>query len=213
MLHRIFSIKLTQENFSKVVRFYDFWGKLTERKAINKAVKISGLLQKVKVLDIGAGTGQLFERIIRINKEGFNSGVDLSFQMISHAMEKLKSSSTNYSLTLGNAYRLPYKDSSFDFVFSSYVFDLLPEDDFIHVLSEFRRVMKNNASGLIITMSMGDKWYNKFWYLLSKYFPSLLTNCRPVEITDSLTKMKFEITNRENISQNTFPSEIIKFRK
>jgi demethylmenaquinone methyltransferase/2-methoxy-6-polyprenyl-1,4-benzoquinol methylase len=213
MLNRTFSITKTQNNFSKVVSFYDFWGKFTEKKGIDTAISLSGLSNKMKVLDVGVGTGQLFEKIIRLNPDGVNTGIDLSFSMIKKASDKLKLQQENLLLVSGNAFKLPYKDEQFDFIFSSYMFDLLPEIDFKYILSEFRRVMKSGGLGIIITMAMGNKWYNKIWYLTAKYFPSLLTNCRPVQLVEYIDNSKFQITTKENISQNTFPSEIIKFQK
>jgi ubiquinone/menaquinone biosynthesis C-methylase UbiE len=212
ILDRTFSIKQTQSNFSKFVGIYDFWGKLTESKAIEKAVSIFDSSNDMKVLDVGVGTGQLFERVIKINKNGINVGLDLSLEMISKAESKLKPSFNNFSLTIGNAFHLPYKAQSFNFLFSSYVFDLLPENQFGKVIDEFKRVLKPASGGIMITMSRGTKWYNKFWYLLAKYFPKLLTNCRPVDLSDHLAAAGFVIEERKQISQNTFASEIIKFK-
>ena len=213
MLNRTFSITKTQNNFSKVVWFYDFWGKFTEKKALESAISLSGLSNKIKVLDVGVGTGQLFEKIIRLNPDGINTGIDLSFSMIRKASDKLKVLQGNLILISGNAFKLPYKDEQFDFIFSSYMFDLLPENSFKNILSEFQRVMKPGGTGIIITMTIGIRWYNKIWYLTAKYFPSLLTNCRPVQLVEHIDKSKFQITTKETVSQNTFPSEIIKFQK
>ncbi len=130
MLPRNFSIKKTQNDFSRVVRFYDFWGKLTEQKAIDQAMHISGITNNSKLLDVGLGTAQLFGKVLSINAQGFNTGIDLSPAMLVKAKEKLSSLSGNYSLNAGNAYKLPFKDESFDYVLSSYVLDLLPEKDF-----------------------------------------------------------------------------------
>ena len=213
MLKRDFEIQQTQKNYSKVAWFYDYWGKLTETKAISEAISISGISDNIKVLDVGVGTGQLFVKIINKNKNGLNFGVDLSPDMISKAKNKLKTVPEKFLLSLGNAFNLPYKNKSFDFVFSSYVLDLLPEDSFNNVLKEFNRVLKMNSTGVLITMSMGSKWSNKIWYLLSKYFPSLLTSCRPVSLKRYLESSGFKIVETRIISQNTFPSEIIKFKK
>ena len=213
MLKRDFEIQQTQKNYSKVAWFYDYWGKLTETKAISEAISISGISDNIKVLDVGVGTGQLFVKIINKNKNGLNFGVDLSPDMISKAKNKLKTVPEKFLLSLGNAFNLPYKNKSFDFVFSSYVLDLLPEDSFNNVLKEFNRVLKMNSTGVLITMSMGSKWSNKIWYLLSKYFPSLLTSCRPVSLKRYLESSGFKIVETRIISQNTFPSEIIKFEK
>jgi len=213
MLNRTFSIGRTQKNFSKVVWFYDYWGKLTESKAIAEAISVSDISDNQKVLDVGVGTGQLFEMILKENKAGFNFGLDLSPGMIAKAKEKFKSIQVKHLLSLGNAFNLPYKDQSFDYIFSSYVFDLLPENNFENVLDEFKRVLKAGGTGVLITMSMGRNWFNKTWYLAARYFPSLLTNCRPVELSCYLVSSGFNIIKKETISQNTFPSEIIKFRK
>ena len=213
MLNRIFSVERTQKDFSKVVWFYDYWGKITESKAISKAVSISDISDNLNILDVGIGTGQLFDKIIKENKTGLNFGIDLSPSMIEKARKKFKSLSVKHLLTLGNAFHLPYKNESFDYIFSSYVLDLLPENSFEKILVEFSRVLKSNGRGILITMSMGKKWYNRIWYLASKYFPSLLTNCRPIDLSDYIVSSGFSIEKTETISQNTFPSEIIKFKK
>ena len=213
MLKRDFQIKNTQNNFSKIAWFYDFWGKLTESKAISRAVSISDISDDSSILDVGVGTGQLFNRILSRNKKGLNFGIDLSPGMISKAKLKFTAAKVKNLLTIGNALYLPYKSESIDYLFSSYVLDLLPEEKFSIVLNEFNRVLKTGGTGLLIMMSMGEKWYNKAWYLLARYFPSILTNCRPVELSRPLTEAGFSIETKETVSQNTFPSEIIKFSK
>ena len=213
MLDRTFSTEQIQKNFSKVAWFYDHWGKLTERKAITEAISISGISDDQTVIDIGVGTGQIFERILKVNRNGFNFAIDLSPKMIAKAKEKLNPIPGMHLLAIGNAFHLPYKNQSFDFVFSSYVLDLLPENSFEKILSEFKRVLKKKGIGIVITMSMGKKWYNKIWFLAAKYFPSLLTNCRPVKLSKYIIAVGFRILKQEMISQSTFPSEIIKFRK
>ena len=213
MLSRSFTVKHTQKNFSRVVWFYDFWGKITESNAINEAVSVAGIGENLKILEVGVGTGQLFDTIIKENRTGLNFGIDISPGMIAKAKEKFKSMPVKHLLSLGNAFFLPYKNESFDYIFSSYVLDLLPEEDFEKVLTEFKRVLKANGTGIVITMSMGDSWYNRIWYLAAKYFPSLLTNCRPVELFNHIVSNGFDVVKKETVSQNTFPSEIIKFRK
>lgn len=213
LLKRTFSVNKTQKNFSKVAWFYDYWGKITETKAINEAVSISGLGEDLNVLDVGTGTGQLFEKILNENKKGSNFGIDLSPAMISKAKVKFKSSVVKHLLSVGNTFTLPYKSKSFDYIFSSYVLDLLPEDKFDAVLNEFSRVLKDGGTGILIAMKTGGKWYNKFWHTIAEYFPSLLTNCRPVELSDYLVAAGFAVIRKEAIVQNTFPSEIIKFKK
>lgn len=209
ILERKFSIDKTQKNFSAVTSFYDFWAKITESKAIESAVgKISPAISG-NILDIGVGTGDMFYRIVPYNREGYNVGLDISPQMLFKAKRKLNNNiNSKTTLILGNAFNLPFEDNSFDYIFSSYVFDLFPENEFENATREVKRILRKNGKVVIITMSFGSKWYNKFWFLLAKYFPGLLTNCRPVDLKPSFYN-NFKDVKVVNISQNTFPSEIL----
>ena len=209
VLERKFSIEKTQKNFSAVTKFYDFWAKLTESKAIDTALEKVDAISRGKILDIGVGTGDMFYKIMPFNKEGYNIGLDISPQMLFKAKSKLiDNNESKTALILGNAFYLPFEDNSFDYIFSSYVFDLFPENEFGKVTQEIYRVLKLNGKAIIITMSFGCRWYNKFWFLLAKYFPSILTNCRPINLKPFIENT-FKNVNAFSISQNTFPSEIL----
>ncbi len=209
ILERKFSKEKTQKSFAAVSKFYDFWAKVTESKAIDIALENIGPIVNGKILDIGVGTGDMFYKIIPFNKDGFNVGLDISPQMLLKAREKMKSyKNFKTNFILGNTFRLPFEDNCFDYIFSSYVFDLFPENEFINVTKEVNRVLKKNGKVIIITMSFGNRWYNNFWFLLAKYFPGILTNCRPVDLKPYFYNT-FKDVKVVTISQNTFPSEIL----
>jgi ubiquinone/menaquinone biosynthesis C-methylase UbiE len=209
VLERKFSKEKTQKNFSAVAKFYDFWAKVTETKAIKMALDNLEPAVNGRILDIGVGTGEMFYKIISLNKGGHNIGLDISPGMLLKAKEKLTGNrNSGTAFILGDAFYLPFKNESFDYIFSSYVFDLFPENEFDNVIQGLFRMLKSNGKVVIITMSFGNRWYNKFWYLLAKYFPGLLTNCRPVDLESYFNRI-FKNVNVVNISQNTFPSEIL----
>ncbi len=209
ILKRKFSIEKTQKNFSAVTFFYDFWANITESNAIDLAVgKISSTIRG-NILDIGVGTGDMFYKIVPLNQEGYNVGLDISPQMLFKAKRKLNGNiKSKTTLILGNAFNLPFDDNSFDYIFCSYVFDLFPEKEFENVTKEVHRILRRNGKVVIITMAFGYRWYNKFWFLLAKYFPGVLTNCRPVDLKPYFYN-NFKDVKVVNISQNTFPSEIL----
>ena len=89
----------------------------------------------------------------------------------------------------------------------------LTEKDFEKILSEFYRVIKPSGRAVISTMAFGQKWYNKFWHWIARKLPDLLTGCRPVSIVHNLKEVGFIIEKTEQISQNTFPAEVIGTRK
>lgn len=208
-LERTFSKEKTQKSFAAVSKFYDFWAKITESKAIDSVLKQIKPGINGNVLDIGVGTGDMFYKIIPFNKDGYNVGLDISPKMLLKAKTKMNENlNSNTNFVLGNAFHLPFDDNSFIYIFSSYVFDLFPENEFENVTKEINRILKKNGKVVIITMSFGFRWYNKFWFLLAKYFPGILTNCRPVNLKPYFYN-NFKDVKVINISQNTFPSEIL----
>ena len=214
ILIRKFSENEVKDSDSKVAWFYDFWCWLTESKAAKKVIEIADIKDGESILEVAVGTGLVFKEILKRNPSGINKGIEISPSMLSRANKRLsKLNNSNYKLEIGNAYHLPFKDNSFDLVVNNFMIDLLPEKDFEKILSEFYRVIKPSGRAVISTMAFGQKWYNKFWHWIARKLPDLLTGCRPVSIVHNLKEVGFIIEKTEQISQNTFPAEVIGTRK
>lgn len=209
ILPRTFSPQSIISQYAVLSRFYDLWALLTEDKAMKQALRLSGIHDGMNILEVAVGTGRLFAKIVAQNPNGRNEGVDISPNMLFRARQRLARMPTAaWNLQIGNAYDLPYKDSTFDLVFNTYMLDLLPEEDFPKVLREFHRVLRPGGRLVIVTFGFGKFWYNRFWFWLARRFPALLTNCRPVRLSDVIEKNGFRILHTEFVSQNTFPSDI-----
>ena len=214
VLERKFNTEKVKKDFSKVVWIYDFWSSLTESKAAKKIIELAEIKNGENILEVAVGTGELFEQIVKMNTEGKNEGIDLSPSMLENAKKKLNNENPkNYNLTEGDAFNLKYSDNEFDLIINNYMFDLLPEKDFARILHEFDRVLKPGGRVAVSTMSLGNKWYNKMWFYISKYFPDLMTGCRPIDLKVFIKESGFENLVSISISQNTFPSEIIRAEK
>lgn len=204
----------TKMDFKKVVWFYDFWSWLTESKAAKKVIEFAGLKDNQTILEVACGTGTVFDQIVKRNPNGKNIGIDLSPDMLEKARKKLqKNKRTNYELKESDALHLDFEDNYFDCVINNFMVDLMPENTFDTIASEFYRVLKPNGIVVTSTFALGEKRINRFWYWLAKKAPGLLTGCRPVSFEENLLRAGFSIENKIAISQNTFPSEIIKSRK
>ncbi len=210
ILNRKFSENEVKDSYSKVAWFYNLWSLLTESKAAKRTIEIADIKDGESILEVAVGTGLLFKEIVKRNPGGINKGIDISPSMLFRAKKHLnKSKNSNYMLEIGNTYHLTFKDNSFDLVINNFMIDLLPEKDFEKILSEFYRVIKPSGRVIISTMTFGEKWYNKFWHWIAQKLPNLLTGCRPITIVPNLKDVGFTIVKTEQISQNTFPSEVI----
>jgi ubiquinone/menaquinone biosynthesis C-methylase UbiE len=198
------------EVYRRFASSYDLWARLAESKARTRCLELAAIRDGESVLEVAVGTGIAFEQILRINPTGRNEGVDLTEEMLSHAKEKAKRTGIeNFRLKVGDAYNLDYSDDTFDVVINNYMFDLLPEEDFSAVLTEFKRVLRPKGRLAMANMTIGNRWFDSFWRVIYRISPAWLGGCRGVYLLPYLELTGFKDTKREFISQMTFPSEVI----
>jgi len=196
--------------YQKIAPSYDLWAWLTESRARDRCLELAAINNGEEVLEVAVGTGLAFERILQANPSGRNEGVDLTEAMLIRAARKAaKSGSDNYCLRVGDAYDLDFPDDSFDVLINNYMFDLLPQSDFITVLEEFKRVLRPGGRLAMVNMTKGERWYNGIWERIYRINPALLGGCRGVLLLPQLEACGFTQTRREYMSQMTFPSEIV----
>jgi ubiquinone/menaquinone biosynthesis C-methylase UbiE len=196
--------------YKGIAPIYDLWGMLTETKARKRCLELANIHDGEKVLEVAVGTGSTFIEIMKKNPNGQIHGIDLTEEMLIKAKKKAeKLGHKNYSLELGDAYNLAYPDGMFDIVMNNYMFDLLPERDFSLVLSEFKRVLRPGGRLIMANMTKALHWYNSISELVYRIRPSLLGGCRGVYLLPYLESVGFIDTQREFVSQMTFPTEVI----
>ena len=196
--------------YRRIAPTYDLWALLTESKARHRCLELAAIRNGEDALEVAIGTDLAFERILQANPSGRNEGIDLTEAMLIRAGKKaVKSGSNNYRLRVGDAYDLDFPDDSFDVLVNNYLFDLLPQQDFLTVLEEFKRVLRPGGRLAIVNMTKGKRWYNGIWERLYRINPALLGGCRGVNILPQLEECGFRQIRREYITQLTFPSEIV----
>ncbi|NOY49410.1 MAG: methyltransferase domain-containing protein [Chlorobi bacterium] len=214
VLSREFDIESTKKSYKNIVPVYNLWSRLTESKAAKYVIRYADIHDEETILEVACGTGIVFEQIIKRNPNGRNIGIDLSPDMLEKAVKRLKNhGNSNYELKEGNALELGLADNSIDLLINNFMVDLMPEDMFDGLADEFFRVIKPGGRVVISTFSAGKTKVNKFWSWVALRFPDLLTGCRPVSFRANLIKAGFQIENNLELSQNTFPSNVIKARK
>lgn len=198
------------EVYRKIAPIYDWWAWLTETKARDRCLELAAIRDGENVLEVAVGTGLAFEKILHANPSGHNEGIDLTEAMLSRADSKAtKTALHNYRLSVGDAYALEFPDHSFDVLINNYMFDLLPQQDFVAVLEEFKRVLRPGGRLALVNMTMGTRWYNGLWEHIYRISPALLGGCRSVALFPFLENCGFSKIRREYVSQMTFPSEIL----
>jgi len=210
-LQRKLNSEQTKKNFKRVVGFYNLWSWLTESKSAKRVIELADIHNGESIIEIACGTGLVFKEIVKLNPNGNNLGIDLSPDMLSKAKKlMLKSDHQHYELLEGDIFNLQIKNESFDKLINNFMIDLMPKEKFDDILFEFHRILKPNGIAVISVFSQGKSKANKFWAWIAKHFPKLLTNCRPVDISENLNKVGFKVEREIEITQNTFPSKVYK---
>jgi ubiquinone/menaquinone biosynthesis C-methylase UbiE len=199
--------------YTQTAPIYDLWGSLTETKARKRSLELAKIQDGMHILEVAIGTGLTFQEILRANRGGQNIGVDLTPAMLKKARVRIsKLGLDNDQISVGDAYDLKFSEHQFDLLMNNYMFDLLPEKDFVPVLQEFRRVLKPSGQIVLVNMTRGKHFYEQFWETVYRINPRWLGGCRGVLLSGALQEAGFTDITRETVAQFGFPSEIIAAR-
>lgn len=197
--------------YNWIAPVYDFFGILMESKARQRALEIARIQNGEKILEVAFGTGLNFVEILKRNPTGWVDGIDVSMKMVEKARKRIsKTGQQNYTLHLCDCRYLPFEDETFDVIMNQYLLDILPVEDFIPILLEFKRVLKNGGRVILANMTKGERWLNQIYEGIYKLKPPLLAGCRGVMAQPFLEKIGFGESYREFVSQLGFPSEVVR---
>jgi ubiquinone/menaquinone biosynthesis C-methylase UbiE len=219
--------------------FYDWIMGFHERWS-NRAALQGPILERVNsILDAGVGTGYFLSKVIQMtNSNQKITAVDLSRQMLNNAKAyaiKHNLFSERITFERGDCKALPHKDESFDLYISSYLFDLLSDDEIMRAINEMERVLMLDGHAILITMTteISDIWwprriysrimnelyclgyYRGRWNFIWKFlFADYAPHCRPIGLGSYLRRfpsLAIEYTKITHVS--LFPVRIYYVRK
>ncbi len=114
---------------------------------ITRHVQAHGGRERLRLLDIGCGTGRTLHQVSRAHPAMQLHGVDLSPAYIRAARRRL-ADVAELTLAVENGEALPWADATFDVVTSTYMFHELPRNARRNVVREMLRVVK--PGGLLV---------------------------------------------------------------
>ena len=169
-----------------------------------------------EVCEFGCGTGRFAAELLaeHLTPRATYFGCDVSPTMIGLATERLEPFAARATLHLTDgAPRVPLADASVDRFLSTYVLDLLEEEDIRRLVAEAHRVLRPGGLLGVVGLTGGCSLRSRFiiglWKLVHRVSPRRVGGCRPLELLQVVDCSGWEIVDRQVIVAASIPSEVV----
>lgn len=169
-----------------------------------------------QVFEFGCGTGRFALRLLseHLPDSATYRAVDLSPTMVKLAEERLAPFSSRAQVVLTDgAPPVEEASGSCDRFVSTYVLDLLAEEEIATVLGEAHRMLKPGGllclSSLTTGSGVASRLVAHLWSGVHWLSPSLVGGCRPIDVADSLPASEWRIRHQARVAPFAIPSEVV----
>jgi ubiquinone/menaquinone biosynthesis C-methylase UbiE len=202
--------------------FYDRFGSLMDTQAFYEDASLDVLVEHAAfdratlVFELGCGTGRLAVRLLEreLPLAAAYQGMDLSETMVRLARRRLAPWQGRAQVIQSDgAMRIPLPDHAASHIVSTYVFDLLPEDDVRAAIAEARRVLAPGGWLCLASMTWGATIASRtlcaLWEGLYRLHAPLVGGCHPISLDAFLDPGLWTVDYKTVITQLGVASEIL----
>jgi len=190
-----------------------------EDAAIETLVAHADLAGVRSVFEFGCGTGRFAAGLLEqeLSHDARYVGIDVSPVMVSIARDRLARFGDRATVLLtdgGSAIGVP--DGSFERFVSTYVFDLLSEEQISAVIREAGRILAPGGRLGVVSLccgfTPGTRFVERVWRRIHEFKPALVGGCRPLDLAPFFeaegTETGWTVRYRERLSLFAVPSEV-----
>jgi len=203
-------------------RFYDRMAAIQDAQYFLERAALTDLVANLEPasaerwIEFGCGTGrfieELFVRYLPLN--ACYIGFDVSGTMIELALSRTARFGGRAVIRQTNgAMYVDLPDRSFDRFISTYVLDLLSEEDVDSLLSEAYRILRSGGLLGLVSQTKGSQSLSRFvmraWERLYQFSPILTGGCRPITIGSLLKSFRWKVRCRNVVSRFAIASEVV----
>ncbi len=207
---------------SEAQAFYDKFGKkqdsqeFYEKPALEALVAHAHLTEAEKVFEFGCGTGRLAARLLVgiLPASATYLACDVSPTMVRLAQARLAPYAERARvLQSDGTIRFPTADHSVDRVISTYVLDLLSEDDLAAYFREAHRVLVAGGRVCLASLTVGNSALSRIvsdlWLRVFRLRPAWVGGCRPIRLQEYVDPGSWQLEYRQVITAFGVPSEVL----
>lgn len=202
---------LTRRLYDAAAPFYTVSARLFHQHAHTAALTAASVENGTRVLELATGSGEMFTRLLELNRDGHTVGVDLSPKMAAHTQgiaRRLFPASSAHCYA-ADARHLPFANGAFDAVICCYLFELLPRDTLEDTLTELRRVLTPGGRLTTILVSQTSPGFNLAYKFASKLVPAFWGRQIDDRFMGLLPRHGFSLCRESYVTQIFYASHIV----
>jgi ubiquinone/menaquinone biosynthesis C-methylase UbiE len=168
------------------------------------------------VLEFGAGTGRLAERLLRDHLPATTRyvGIDVSATMVALARDRVAPWRGRASVEQSDGSpRIQAPDGGFDRFVSTYVLDLLSPEDIALVVDEAHRLLSADGLLCVVSATHGRAPLERLVMGLAaglhRLSPAIVGGCRAIDVVSFLVPGAWRIVHRNITTKWGIPSEVL----
>lgn len=201
--------------------FYNWWGAKQDWQCWYEDAAVADLIEHLSLasarslIEFGCGTGRLAESLLDkyLPTEARYLGVDVSSTMVTLAQRRLTRFGARAVVRLtGGDMRLDMASGGFDRFVSTYVLDLLSEDDIQSLIAEAHRLLAPGGLLGLVSLTHGftvlSRSVEKVWWTMYRLRPALVGGCRPV-VLEAFVKGGWDMQHLRRLATFGVPSEAL----
>jgi len=206
---------------SEARRVYDLVGKkldsqaFYEDRATDEIIRCGDFPSARSVFEFGCGTGRFAARLLRehLPETATYRAIDQSTTMVRVARARLEPFGDRAEVIQTDGE--PLSDPSpepFDRFVSTFVFDLLSEQDIRSVLRQAHRDLRPSGLLCLASLSTGSTTLSRLtarlWSGVHRLRPSLVLGCRPIDLAPFLVESDWRIAHHVQLTPFGLPAEV-----
>ena len=205
----------TRRVYDRLAPVYGIPTQLFHSYAHRLALDVSEIHDGMQVLEVATGSGEMFRRLVRVNRRGATLGVDLSPNMALRTQNRVQREfpQSRAQCHAVDARHMPFRDATFDAVFCCYMLELLSGEDIVRTIGEFRRVLRGRGQLVLVLIGQNAPGFNRLYRVAGKVAPAFWGRQVERRVPELVEASDFRIVHDSKVRQTFYPSRVLVARK
>jgi ubiquinone/menaquinone biosynthesis C-methylase UbiE len=205
----------TRRTYDRLAPVYPVSTMLFHSRAHRCALDASGIHDGMRILEIATGSGEMFHRLVRVNRHGSTIGVDISPNMAARTQRRARMHfpQARTDCQAVDARHMPFRDESFDAVVCCYLLELLSGKDIELTLDEIHRVLRRSGRLALVLIGQNTPVFNRLYKTAGRVAPAFWGRQVEARVPELIRDRDFRILRDQMVRQTGYPSRVLVARK